>query len=163
MNTPDGTKLYLALEFDKVQLTDTIPISELFRPDNNFIATPILARLLDAILESVGQLLSPALSSGPLNHSFFMCSVRDANTAAKTLMPLFRELRLDGGAKLYRYDVSEGVLRCIFPAAGDVISTDEFLQKVLNASNLVKVAMTRAAELAPLVEGLKPTNQTDDA
>ena len=164
MNTtptePEASRLIVALEFDEVQLADTIPITELFRPKNNFIATPVLARLLDAILESAGQLVSTTLGAGPLNHSFFVCSVRDANTAAKTLWPLLRELRLAGGAKLYRTDKSEGVYRCVFPAAGDVVSFDELLKRFFTAASLTSAGKARAEELQRLVDMLNPTNQS---
>jgi hypothetical protein len=161
MNTtppPAGAPLFLALEFEQVRLTDKIAISENFRAENNFIAVPILSRLLDATLESAGQLVAPALFGGPLNHAFFVCSVRDANTAAKTLWPLLQELCLAEGAKLYRYDESERVLRCIFPAAGDVVSWAEFLLKALTAINLTGAGKARADELARLMERLKPTD-----
>ena len=133
---PDGARLFLALEFEQVRLTDKIAISENLRPENNFIATPILSRLLDATLESAGQLVSRTVGTGPLNYSFYMCCVRDANTAAKMLWPLLQELLLARGAKLYRFDETEIAWRCIFPARGDVVSLDEVLLKVQTASNL---------------------------
>jgi hypothetical protein len=153
--SPDGAFLFLALEFEQVRLTDKIAISENFIPDNNFIATPILARLLDAILESSGQLVSPTIFGGPLNHSLYMSSVRDVNAAAKTIWPVLGKTSLAGGAKIFRFDDAEGILRCIYPAGGDRANYTELLQKVLTADNLTRTGKARADELTRLIERLQ--------
>jgi hypothetical protein len=156
--TPTGSPaatLILSLEFNQVRLTDKIPISELARPDNNFIATGILARLLNAILESSGQLVSSTICGGPLNHSLYMCGVVDVNVAAKTIWPVLGEISLAGGAKIFRFDDAEGILRCIFPAGGDIASYPELLQKVLTADNLTRTGKARADELTRLIERLQ--------
>lgn len=153
--SPDGALLFLFLEFNQSQPTDKIPISEHFRPDNNFIATPILTRLLNAILESSGQLVSPTIFGGPLNHSLYMSSVRDVNAAAKTIWPVLQELLLAEGAKIFRFDDAEGILRCIYPAGGDRANYTELLQKVLTADNLTRTGKARADELTRLIERLQ--------
>jgi hypothetical protein len=134
-------------------------MTELAWPDNNFIATPILARLLDSILESSGQLVSPTLYGGPLNHSLYMCGVRDVNAAAKTIWQVLGEISLPGGAKIFRFDDAEGILRCIFPAGGDRASYTELLQKILTADNLTRMGKARAEELARIIEGLQQTKK----
>jgi hypothetical protein len=136
-----ATKLMLTLEFNRFPLTDKIPFIELTLPDQNFIATPILSRLLDATLAAAGELVSPTIFSGPLNHSFFVCNVRDVNAAAKTIWSLLGETSLAGGAKIFRFCNAEGILRCVYPTGGDAASLRELILKVLIADNLTDAAL----------------------
>jgi len=153
---PDDTKLLiLALEFPEDTLTEAI------RPEKNYIATQILARLLDARLEVCGQFVRPTVCIGPFNHSLYKCFGRDVNAAAKTVWRAIQKIPvapLEAGAKLYRFDPSENVLRCVIPASGDVVSLGELSRKEFIAGDLSKKT---ASELSQLLESwLKQAGQT---
>jgi hypothetical protein len=154
-----ATTLILTLEFNRFPLTGFCPLIELGLPDGNFIATPILSRLLDATLAAAGELVSPTTFTGPLNHSFCMCNVRDANAAAKTIWSLLGEISLARGAKIFRFCNAEGMLRCVYPAAGDAASLDDLMLKVLTADNLTHTATAQINERKRLNEGLQQTKK----
>jgi hypothetical protein len=154
-----ATKLFLTLEFNQVRLTDKIPISELAWPDNNFSATLILARLLDAILKSAGELVSPTLFSGPLNHSFYTCDVRDGYAAAKTIWRVLGEISLTRGVKIFCLCNAEDLLMCLYPEAGDAASLDDLMRKLLTADNLTETGKARSAEVTRLIAGLQQTKK----
>lgn len=154
--------MIVILQIKPVKLTDKIPMSELAWPDNNFVASPILSRLLDAILELDGQLISPTSFCGPLNTSIYVCSVRDANAAAKTIWSVLGEISLVLGVKIFRFDDSEDVLRCMFPASGDACDFDELLRTLHIAEDLTTTAMARANQITRLITRMQQLKKPGD-
>jgi hypothetical protein len=143
--------LILTLDLNQVRLTDKIPMTELVMPEKNFIATPILAGLLDAVLESAGALVSPTQFVGPFNHSIYMCDVHDITAAAKTLWPVLEKHCLAAGAKILRFDEKEGIWRCVLPSCGDFYAWDDLIQKMRTAEDLTTASMAQANVVAQLL------------
>jgi hypothetical protein len=154
--------LILTLEFNQVRLTDKIPMSELILPEQNFIATGILAGLLDAVLEAAGELVSPTHFVGPFNHSIYMCDVHDINAAAKTLWPVLEKHLLASGAKILRFDEKEKIWRCVLPACGDIYAWDDLIQKMRAGEDLATASMARANEVARLIANMQQPKKPDD-
>ena len=142
MDTTPATaseELILIFEVDEFQLAGAIPNTELPWPKNNFIATNILARLLNTNLEPASQPGERIIFGGPLNHSIFICSVPDVDCAAKTVWTLLQDLRLDSGAQIFRFDRSVNVFRGIFPVAGDDAGPDFVPRKILEIIGLGEI------------------------
>ncbi len=103
-------------------------------PEANFVGTVLLASLLDSFLEAGGQLCSATAYSGHLNLSVFACFVQDHNAAAKIICQALTKNFLSAGARMFRFDESEGILRCIWPATGDRANDSEIMLKALTAT-----------------------------
>ena len=135
----DARSLIVAISF-----ADDTP-DELSCPKNNLIGTVLLHSLLGFELERAGLLEQPDspanLMSGPLNHSLFLFRVTDAHTAARAVMQLLENVSLNTVARIYRWDVGEGVWRCVLPANGDAVDAREVLSLAVVAAchlNLIK-------------------------
>jgi len=132
-------------------------------PANNTIGTILLAQLLDSVLEAAGQLLSPTIFMGPLNQCFCQCYVRDMNESARVICQMLEKSPLKSGVRLLRFDKSEGVLRCVWPAAGDVVNKDEILNKMRAVSGWTDSAIVRMEQWSQLLEKLKQAQKPGDA
>lgn len=99
-------------------------------PQNNWIGSSLLSQLLDTTLEAAGQSLQPTKPCGSLNHSLYLCDVRDAHEAAKVVRAALASVLLLPFALIYRYDESELICRNLFPAPGQDATLDDLLRKL---------------------------------
>ena len=137
----DARSLIVAISF----ADDTL--NELFCPKNNLIGTVLLRSLLGFELERADLLEQPDspanLMSGPLNHSLFLFRVTDAHAAARAVMQLLETVRLNTAARIYRWDESESVWRCLLPANGDAVDAREVLSLAEVATGHVNLIMAK--------------------
>jgi len=127
--------------------------TDLFYPGNNFIATPLLAQLLDAEFAAAGQLEAPTNFCGPLNHSHFISQVSDVQESAKLVYALLEKTALNHIARLYRFDTSELFCRSLFPAAGQDILFEDLKSR---AETFSAMGIAVADQLKKLIAAKTP-------
>ena len=124
----------------------------LLLPDNNFIGTRILARLLDLRLETDGQLIAPANFSGPLNSCVLVFGVRGVHESARVASLVLEESMLHKYAQIYRWDESELICRSLFPAKGQDIKINNIQLKIQSAGTQLDLIHRQIAEFLKLSE-----------
>ena len=104
------------------------PVFQMIWPDNNLIGTTLLKLLLQEKLQTAGVLADGIighLASG-LNASFFASTTDNKAEAVKHVRAILKTANMEGFARIYSFDQDELVLRCLFPASGDVVSASAF-------------------------------------
>lgn len=149
-------KLILSIEF-----VDALVVGAGL-PANNIIGTILLAQLLDSALESAGQLLSQTDFAGPLNQSFCVFSVRDFKESTRVICQALKKIPMSS-AHVFHYDHSEEALRCIFPAAGDVVNKDEILKKIRAASDWMDSAINGCQKWSQALEKIQAAQKSGAA
>ena len=145
-----------------VEMVDDSPTDGLC-PANNFVGSLLLAALLDSVLESAGERLYPTIPEGPLNHGLFVCVVKDANRAARLICEqVLSKAALKSVTRIFRRDVSEDLLRCVYPQGGDVASEIELISKIFAVCGQTYDALAKSAGRIQALQKLSPPAKPGD-
>jgi len=126
-------------------------------PANNFVGSLLLAALLDSVLESAGERLYPTIPEGPLNQGLFVCFVRDANQATRIICEhVLSKAALKSVTRIFRRDLSEDLLRCVYPEGGDAASEIELISKIFAVCGQTNLALAEFARKLQALQKLTP-------
>ena len=88
-------------------------------PPNSFLATLLLSDLLVASLNPADLFIGRGGGCGPLDRSSYYFQVSNANAASRIIIGVLKKYGLHAWARIYRFDDSEKIWRCLFPEGGN--------------------------------------------
>ena len=132
-----------------------IPGMDLGIPPDSYFATTLLKDLLVASLNSADLFISGGYGLGPLNRSYYTFQVSNANEASKIIIGVLKKYKVHPFARIYRFDDSEKIWRCLFPEGGNAADFAAWGDEV-NAA--IKITEQRLERIGKILEQIPPDN-----